>query len=97
MSNRREKVKAKTSQLNKQPQEPVVMTLKGSQNETILVNGKYLLDLSKLVFAGIVLTGVQKNRGLVEDQFLWGLVFTILLYFLGIILVSYSNFKKSRI
>ena len=59
MSNRREKAKAKTSQLNKQLAElEYIHELKEQEKAYYLKLGDFLLDVAKLVFGGIILTGI---------------------------------------
>ena len=65
--------------------------------ETTIINGKYFLDLSKLIFAGIVLTGIKENNSWDDPILIVGFIVMLLFYVLGIGIVKYGNNIKNKI
>lgn len=63
--------------------------------ETFIENGKFLLDLSKLVFGGIILTAIVETGELINTLVWSGLVAMLFFYILGILLVRIGNNKKN--
>ena len=97
MSTRREKMKRQ--KLSKaaiaQVQESGKQVRK--RGDTTIENGKFFLDLAKLLFGGIILTGI-KERGVWDDPLIIsGSVSMLLLYTLGIGMVKYGNLKKNKV
>jgi len=66
MSNRREKAKAQTAQINKQLQSEKKPVRK---EKLILEGGKFCLDIAKLILGGVVLASVMQ-----QDVNLWLLI-----------------------
>ena len=66
MSNRREKAKAQTAQINKQLQNEMKPVRK---EKLILEGGKFCLDIAKLILGGVVLASVMQ-----QDVNLWLLI-----------------------
>lgn len=94
MTKRRERAKAQ-SQLREtvHPKSEIPK----SQGETMVVNGKYLLDLSKLIFAGVILTGIRDKDSSQIWLTIWGILGMVILYLFGIILVRIGNNKKQSV
>ena len=66
-----------------------------NKGETTIENGKYLLDLSKLVFGGVILTVIVETQEFMNTLVGAGLIATVLFYLLGILLVKIGNNKKN--
>lgn len=53
--------------------------------------GNYLIDISKYVFAGVIIASIFKD---LDDKFtlyLVGFIFSFIMLFLGLLLVYYSH------
>lgn len=93
MSKRREKNKPQPALVYRNEQQKSNEPKRGKGETTIAV-GKFLLDLAKLVFGGVILT-VIVNTGDIMDTLVWsGLLAMFFFFALGVMLVKIGNNKK---
>ena len=81
MTKRREKAKAQATQLSKQ----LAIQVKKEKDESLVESGKYYLDLSKLIFAGVIivcLMDFSKEKSLI---LILGFLGMLIFYFIGCI------------
>ena len=70
--------------------------MKGDRKETILSeSGKFLIDIAKLVFGGVILAGIMKYES-VNPALLFGIggMSVLLCFVSGIILIALSKIKE---
>lgn len=91
MSNRREKAKAQTSQLNKQLQS--VEKKSKERIEELVELGKFFIDLAKLVFGGVILTVLMDFYPYKQPLLEAGILSMVLFLIFGYQLIRYANRK----
>lgn len=70
--------------------------MKDDNRETVLSeSGKFLIDIAKLVFGGVILAGIMKYES-VNPALLFGVggVAVVICFISGLILIALSKMKK---
>ena len=72
--------------------------MKQKTKELVLIkSGDYMLDMSKLVFGGIVLVLIMQIKGINSYLLLaWGIITVLLFSILGIIFIHISQKNKKK-
>jgi len=92
MTKRREKNKPQQASLNKQL-DPAVVKPK-EKSDTLVEVGKYCLDLSKLVFGGVILVILMDFGTDKQWPLFLGISGMVALFVLGSLIIKYGNIKR---